>query len=104
MPDIRSSNSTVRGLAERNAINAPIQGSAADIIKIAMNRIDKEFQSRGIKSRIILQVHDELVVDMLRSEQDEVVGILTREMENAAQLKVKLVAECGIGNNWLEAH
>ncbi len=104
LPDIRSSNSVVRSLAERNAINAPIQGSAADIIKIAMNRVYEEFRAQGIRSKMILQVHDELVIDMLRSERDKVVEIVTRAMEGAADLKVRLVADYGIGDNWLEAH
>ncbi|HIW97955.1 MAG TPA: DNA polymerase I [Candidatus Tidjanibacter gallistercoris] len=104
LPDIRSANSVVRSLAERNAINAPIQGSAADIIKIAMNRIHRTFAERGIRSKVILQVHDELVVDMLRSEQEAVTTIVKECMEQAARLKVALVAECGVGENWLEAH
>lgn len=104
LPDIRSSNSTVRGLAERNAINAPIQGSAADIIKIAMDRIHRRFHREGIKSKMILQVHDELVIDMLRTEQERVAAIVVGEMENAAELKVKLVADWGVGENWLQAH
>ncbi len=104
LPDIRSSNATVRSLAERNAINAPIQGSAADIIKIAMNDIRREFDRRGLRSQVILQVHDELVVDMLRSEQEEVVAVVKEAMENAARLSVKLVVEYGTGANWLEAH
>lgn len=104
LPDIRSGNSTVRSLAERNAINAPIQGSAADIIKIAMNRIYREFERQGIRSKVILQVHDELVVDMLRSEQEQVTAIVREAMEGAAELKVRLEVDCGIGENWLEAH
>ena len=104
LPDIRSANSVVRSLAERNAINAPIQGSAADIIKIAMNRIHREFAARGIRSKVILQVHDELVVDMLREEQEEVTTLVREAMEQAAQLRVALVVDCGTGENWLEAH
>ena len=104
LPDIRSSNSVVRSLAERNAINAPIQGSAADIIKIAMNSIDNELNRRGLKSEMILQVHDELVIDTIKSEKDEVIKIVRDAMESAAQLKVKLVVDCGTGSNWLEAH
>ncbi len=104
LPDIRSSNSTVRSLAERNAINAPIQGSAADIIKIAMNDIHREFNRRGLRSEVILQVHDELVVDMLRREQEEVVKVVKEAMENAADLSVRLLVEYGTGTNWLEAH
>ena len=94
----------VRSLAERNAINAPIQGSAADIIKIAMNRIHREFAARGIHSKVILQVHDELVIDMLREEQEEVTALVREAMEHAARLRVELVVECGVGENWLEAH
>jgi DNA polymerase-1 len=104
LPDIRSSNSTVRSLAERNAINAPIQGSAADIIKIAMNDIRREFHRRGLRSEVILQVHDELVIDMLRGEREEVARVVTEAMENAARLNVRLVVEYGTGDNWLEAH
>ena len=104
LPDIRSANSVVRSLAERNAINAPIQGSAADIIKIAMNRIHREFAARGIRSKVILQVHDELVIDMLREEQEEVTALVREAMEHAARLRVELVVECGVGENWLEAH
>ena len=104
LPDIRSANSVVRSLAERNAINAPIQGSAADIIKIAMNRIHREFAVRGIRSKVILQVHDELVIDMLREEQEEVTALVREAMEHAARLRVELVVECGVGENWLEAH
>lgn len=104
LPDIRSGNANVRSLAERNAINAPIQGSAADIIKIAMNRVDREFCRQGLRSKVILQVHDELVVDMLRSEQERVTDIVREAMSGAAQLKVELVVDCGVGRNWLEAH
>ncbi len=104
LTDIRSANANARSLAERNAINAPIQGSAADIIKIAMNSVHRRFTERGLRSKIILQVHDELVVDMFRTEQEEVTEIVTRSMENAAQLRVKLIVDCGIGKNWLEAH
>ncbi|WP_418992984.1 DNA polymerase I [Alistipes sp.] len=102
--DIDSRNAVARGLAERNAVNAPIQGSAADIMKIAMIEVHRRFQSDGIRSRVILQVHDELVVDMLRSEQDQVVRIVTEAMEHAADLKVRLAVDYGIGTNWLEAH
>ncbi len=104
LPDIRSANSVVRSLAERNAINAPIQGSAADIIKIAMARIHARFGEEGIRSKVILQVHDELVIDLLRSERERVTEIVRTEMEHAAELRVELIAECGIGANWLEAH
>lgn len=102
--DIASQNAVARGLAERNAVNAPIQGSAADIMKIAMIEVHRRFAAEGIRSRVILQVHDELVVDMLRSEQEQVVRIVTEAMEAAASLKVRLIAEAGVGRNWLEAH
>ena len=102
--DISSHNAVARGLAERNAVNAPIQGSAADIMKIAMIDVHRRFAAEGIRSRVILQVHDELVVDMLRSEQQAVTRIVTGCMESAAQLKVRLVADAGVGENWLEAH
>jgi len=102
--DIASRNAVARGLAERNAVNAPIQGSAADIMKIAMVQIAAAFRREGIRSRMILQVHDEVVIDTLRSELERVREIVTEAMEGAAQLKVKLVAECGAGDNWLDAH
>ena len=102
--DIASHNAIARGLAERNAVNAPIQGSAADIMKIAMIDVHRRFAAEGIRSRVILQVHDELVVDMLRSEQERVTAIVTECMESAAQLKVRLIADAGVGGNWLEAH
>ena len=102
--DITSHNAVARGLAERNAVNAPIQGSAADIMKIAMINVHRRFAAEGILSKVILQVHDELVVDMLRSEQEQVVRIVTECMESAAKLKVRLIAEAGVGENWLEAH
>ena len=102
--DISSHNAVARGLAERNAVNAPIQGSAADIMKIAMIDVHRRFAAGGIRSRVILQVHDELVVDMLRSEQERVTAIVTECMESAAKLKVRLIADAGVGDNWLEAH
>ena len=102
--DIASHNAVARGLAERNAVNAPIQGSAADIMKIAMIEVHRRFKVENIRSQVILQVHDELVVDTLRSEQETVARIVTESMENAARLKVRLLADCGIGRNWLEAH
>ena len=104
LPDIRSGNAVVRGLAERNAINAPIQGGAADIMKLAMIAVHRELREHGLLSRIILQVHDELVIDLLKSEEDEVRELVVRCMENAARLKVALIADCGIGKNWVEAH
>ena len=104
LPDINSRNAIVRGYAERNAINAPIQGSAADIIKVAMNRIHKRFQEEKLRSRMIMQVHDELNFNVFSDELEKVKEIVVSEMENAAQLKVPLIADCGVGNNWLEAH
>lgn len=104
LTDIRSHNANARGLAERNAVNAPIQGSAADIMKIAMNTVHRELTARGLRSRVILQVHDELVVDMVREEQAEVTELVRRAMEDAAQLTVALTVDCGTGHNWLEAH
>lgn len=104
LPDIASHNANVRGLAERNAINAPIQGSAADIMKIAMNETARQFKAKGFRSQMILQVHDEIVVDTLRSELDAVRATVVEAMEGAAKLKVKLVADAGVGDNWLEAH
>lgn len=104
LPNIRSGNAVVRGLAERNAINAPIQGSAADIMKLAMIAVHRELTERGLKSKMILQVHDELVIDLLKSEEAEVREIVVRCMEHAAHLRVKLIAECGVGKNWVEAH
>jgi len=104
LPDINSRNAIVRGYAERNAINAPIQGSAADIIKVAMNRIHRHFQEEQLRSKMIMQVHDELNFNVFSDELDKVKEIVVYEMENAAQLKVPLIADCGVGNNWLEAH
>jgi DNA polymerase-1 len=104
LPDIVSRNAIVRGYAERNAINAPIQGSAADIIKVAMNRIHQRFKEENLQSRMIMQVHDELNFNVLASELEKVKQIVVYEMENAAQLQVPLVADCGFGKNWLEAH
>ena len=104
LPDIKSGNATVRGMAERNAINAPLQGSAADIMKMAMIRAWREFRRRGLRSKIILQVHDELVVDMYKPEQKQVTEIVLDAMEHAAKLKIDLSVDYGIGTNWLEAH
>lgn len=104
LPDITSHNATVRNFAERNAINAPIQGSAADIIKIAMIRIYERFRREGIKSKMILQVHDELNFSVLPEEKEQVEKIVLEEMQNAYPLHVPLVADSGWGNNWLEAH
>ncbi|MEG1543301.1 MAG: DNA polymerase I [Tannerellaceae bacterium] len=104
LPDINSHNSVVRGYAERNAINAPIQGSAADIIKVAMVRIFTRFEAEGLRSRMILQVHDELNFNVWKEELDSVKRIVLEEMEGAIQLQVPLIADCGEGINWLEAH
>ena len=104
LPDINSRNAVVRGYAERNAINAPIQGSAADIIKVAMARIYKRFMEEGLKSKMILQVHDELNFSVLREEKEKVQQIVISEMEAAYKMKVPLLADCGWGKNWLEAH
>jgi len=104
LPDINSRNATVRGYAERNAINAPIQGSAADIIKVAMNRIFDRFDRENIQSKMILQVHDELNFNVVQNELERVQKIVIEEMENAYKLAVPLKADCGKGKNWLEAH
>jgi len=104
LPDINSSNSIVRGYAERNAINAPIQGSAADIIKVAMGRIHRRFEEEKLKSKMILQVHDELNFNVYNHEFDKVKQIVLEEMQGAIQLQVPLIADCGVGGNWLEAH
>lgn len=102
--DINSKNAIVRGFAERNAINAPIQGTSADIIKIAMNNISAALKSRNMSTKMILQVHDELVFDAPISEKDEVLKIIKTEMESVLKLSVPLIAECNFGSNWLEAH
>jgi len=104
LPDIKSANATIRGMAERNAINAPIQGSAADIIKLAMIRIHNAFNEKNLQSKMILQVHDELVFDVLISEIETVREIVRREMENAYPLAIPLTVEMNEGKNWLEAH
>ena len=104
LPDIKSHNNTVRNFAERNAINAPIQGTAADIIKEAMIHIYKRFKSEGIRSKMILQVHDELNFSVYPEEKERVEEIVLYEMQNAINMRVPLVADCGWGNNWLEAH
>ena len=104
LPDINSHNATVRGFAERNAINAPIQGTAADIIKVAMIRIFNRFKAEGIRSKMILQVHDELNFSVYPDEKEKVEDIVLQEMQNALNLSVPLVADSGFGKNWLEAH
>ena len=104
LPDINSQNATVRGFAERNAINAPIQGSEADIIKVAMIRIHDRFRREGIRSKMILQVHDELDFSVLPEEKELVERVVIEEMQGACQLSVPLTADAGWGSNWLEAH
>lgn len=104
LPDIHSHNAVVRGYAERNAINAPIQGSAADVIKLAMVRIFQRFEDEGLRSKMILQVHDELNFNVYRNEAERVKQIVLEEMERVMPLRVPLIADCGEGKNWLEAH
>jgi DNA polymerase-1 len=104
LPDINSSNAIVRGYAERNAINAPVQGSAADIIKVAMVRIFDRFEAAKLRSKMILQVHDELNFNVWKDEVEQVRQIVLEEMEGAVALRVPLIADCGMGVNWLEAH
>ena len=104
LPDINSKNATVRSLAERNAINAPIQGSSADIIKKAMIGVDRKITEAGLRSRMVLQVHDELVFDAFKDEAETLKDIVKREMENVIQLSIPLTVECNYGKNWLEAH
>jgi len=104
LPDINSHNSVVRSFAERNAVNAPIQGTAADIIKIAMVNISRELKKEGLKAQMIMQVHDELNFNVPLNEVDKVCQIVVNQMQNVVHLSVPLVAEYGVGNNWLEAH
>ena len=104
LPDIHSQNATVRSFAERNAVNAPIQGTAADIIKIAMVSIHRRFKEENLQAQMIMQVHDELNFNVPAAEVDRVREIVVSEMQNAVQLSVPLIAECGVGHNWLEAH
>ena len=104
LPDINSRNAVVRGYAERNAINAPIQGSAADIIKVAMARIYERFKREGLKAKMILQVHDELNFSVPIEEKERVEQVVIEEMEKAYRMHVPLKADCGWGKNWLEAH
>lgn len=104
LPDINSSSAVTRGFAERNAINAPIQGSAADIIKIAMSKLHRALETGGYKSKIILQVHDELVLEVEKSELQEILPLVSQNMEQAAALKVPLLAEARYGKNWFDAH
>jgi DNA polymerase-1 len=104
LPDINSKNGTVRSLAERNAVNAPIQGTAADIIKLAMINVDRRIAKEGLKSRMILQIHDELVFDAAADEVEKLEAIVKEEMENVTRLSIPLTVECNHGKNWLEAH
>lgn len=104
LPDINSRNGTVRALAERNAINAPIQGTSADIIKLAMINVDKRMAHEGLRSRMVLQIHDELVFDAVAEEVEPLERIVREEMENVVRLSIPLTVECNHGNNWLEAH
>lgn len=104
LPDINSKNSTLRSLAERNAVNAPIQGTAADIIKLAMIAVDGKMTEAGIESKMVLQIHDELLFDVIPSELDVLRAIVVESMENVVKLSVPLTVECNHGKNWLEAH
>ena len=104
LPDINSKNGTVRALAERNAVNAPIQGTSADIIKMAMINVQRRLEAEGLESRMVLQIHDELLFDAIPEEVDVLKRIVTEEMENVMELSIPLTVECNHGNNWLEAH
>ena len=104
LPDINSKNGTVRALAERTAVNAPIQGTSADIIKLAMINVDRRLRKEGLQSRMVLQIHDELVFDAVAEEVDVLERIVREEMENVTTLSIPLTVECNHGNNWLEAH
>jgi DNA polymerase-1 len=104
LPDINSKNGTVRALAERTAINAPIQGTSADIIKLAMINVDRRLTEEGLKSRMVLQIHDELMFDAIPEELERLKQLVTEEMENVITLSIPLTVECNHGNNWLEAH
>jgi DNA polymerase-1 len=104
LPDINSKNGTVRSLAERTAINAPIQGTSADIIKLAMINLDGRLRREGLQSRMILQIHDELLFDAVPEELEMLEKIVVEEMESVMTLSIPLTVECNHGNNWLEAH
>ena len=104
LPDINSKNAVARGLAERNAINAPIQGGAADIIKLAMIAVARRMEAEKLRSRMVLQVHDELVFDVVPEERDRMVALVKQEMESVCTLSVPLITECNYGKNWREAH
>ena len=104
LPDIVSHNATVRSFAERNAVNSPIQGTAADIIKMAMVGISNRLKAEGLQTKMIMQVHDELNFNVPVNEVDRVREIVVGEMQNVVHLTVPLIADCGVGKNWLEAH
>ena len=104
IPEINAHNANLRALAERNAVNAPIQGSSADIIKLAMIRVDRRLQEGGFRARMVLQIHDELLLEVPRDEVDAVRDIVVGEMEQVVSLSVPLTVECHAAQNWLEAH
>ena len=104
LKDINSANFVVKAHAERNAVNAPIQGSAADVIKLAMIKIDQKLKDLNLKTKMLLQVHDELVFDVHNSELEKIKPMIKHEMENAFKMDVPLDVEIGVGKNWLEAH
>ena len=104
LPDINSKNATVRALAERNAVNAPIQGTAADIIKMAMINVDRKLTEASLKSKMVLQIHDELLFDVPEGETQTLMKVVKDCMENVMELSVPLTVECDYGKNWLEAH
>ena len=102
--DINSKNATVRALAERNAVNAPIQGTSADIIKLAMVAIDRRMQAEGFRSAMVLQIHDELLFEVVPEELESLTALVVSEMENVIKLSIPLTVECNHGTNWLESH
>ena len=104
LPDINSKNFTVRSLAERNAVNAPIQGSSADIIKLAMIAVDRRLKEDGYRSRMVLQIHDELLFDVYEDEREALMRMVVEQMQNVCKLAVPVVVDCNAGKNWLEAH
>ena len=104
LPDIQSNNATVLAFAERNAVNAPIQGSSADVIKVAMVNIDSALKAKGMQSKMIMQVHDELVFDVPKSELEELTALIGHAMTEAVALEVPLAVDMSSGNDWLEAH
>ena len=104
LPDINSKNFTVRSLAERNAVNAPIQGSSADIIKLAMIAIHQRLKEDGYRSRMVLQIHDELLFDVYENEREMLMAMVVEQMQNVCRLAVPVIVDCNAGKNWLEAH